>query len=923
MTPERHAQIGRLFDQALELAPADRRAFLIQACGLDAELRDEVEKLLSHHGEDQEFLDRPAMEMVATLLAQQQQVSLSGQIINHYEVIGRIGAGGMGEVWLAMDTRLKRKVALKLLPDEFANDAERLRRFKTEAEAASATDHPNIVTIYEIGESNETYYIAQEYIEGETLRSRIGREPIPLLEALDIAHQIANALAAAHDAGIVHRDIKPENVMVRHDGFVKVLDFGLAGIQQTEAISENLSEAKTLQKNTVPGMILGTVNYMSPEQTRGQKLDSRSDQWSLGVVLYEMLTGQQPFHGESMPDIFVAILERQPAPLTESLAVPPRQLQQILDKLLAKNRQDRYQSTAQLAAELKRFHHRLELDAERESGEVSESATLFFKQPVQTAERQAAAATHDEQAPATESMPLRPSPDSAGLFRQVQNHKVLSTVIALVLLALLSSAAYLFIRTPVPQTPISDQTLISDQAIDSIAVLPFQNLTGNKKLTYLSDGLSQGLIDRLSELPQLRVISRNSSFKFRDATADLRSVASQLRVRAVLTGSVKMKNKELVIRFDLEDALNNRQIAGENYRRKLGDIVDVQNEIAQAASEKLRLKLTGEQSKRFGKNSTDNSEAYRYYLNGLVELNGPRDVRSKALDYFEKAIELDPEFAAAQVEIAWIYWIRATGNDNPHELMPKANEAIARALKIAPDLAKAHVLMAMVKESEFDFPAAEREYLKAIVLSPNLDFARNNYAVFLSIMGRNNEALAQLDEQSIRDPINRRTILINRGFILTQGRKFDEALQSYRDAETLETARKVPAFTWGYAYAGKGAYNEAAEYYRKAADLFGGDKKYSQPLVYLLATYAKIPEKKNEARAILTRIEAMGGYTSPALLAAVYSALGDNNKAMALLDQAYLTRDPLLRYVGTGYEYDGLSADPRFVVLKKKLGFNR
>lgn len=912
MTPERHEQIGQLFDEALEVAPEDRAAWLAQSCGADTELRAEVEKLLAHHRADGEFLDRPAMDVATTLLAQQQQSRLLGQKISHYEILARLGAGGMGEVWLAEDTRLRRKVALKLLPDSFATDPERLRRFFTEAKAASATDHPNIVTIHEIGESNGTHYIAQEYVEGETLRSRINRGPIPLLEALDIAYQIANALAAAHGAGIVHRDIKPENIMLRHDGFVKVLDFGLAGIQQTEAMSENLSNAKTLPQNTAPGMILGTVNYMSPEQTRGQKLDSRSDLWSLGVVLYEMLTGQRPFHGDSIPDIFVAILERQPTPLAESLADPPKQLEQLLDKLLAKKREQRYQSSAQLAAELKRFHHRLELDAERESGAASESATLFIKQPVQSVEPQGVRPTHGEQVNSAQPTSFRSLPSIAGMVRQAQTHKARSLIIALVLLALVSSAAYLALVTPA-----------GNRKIDSIAVLPFENLSGNTDLAYLSDGLSQSLIDRLSELPQLKVISRNSSFKFRGPNIDVRNVASKLGVRSVLTGSVTQVGEDLVIRFDLVDAADDRQIAGGQYRRKANDILLIQNEIAQVASEKLRLKLTDSQSKRFGRNGTENPDAYRYYLTGLVELNGPRDVRSKALDYFEQAIKLDPEFAAAQVEIAWIYWIRATGNDNPHELMPKTKAAIARALEIDPNLAKAHVLTAMVNESEFDFPAAEREYLRAIELSPNLDFARNNYAVFLSIMGRNNEALAELEQQSIRDPINLRTTLINKGFILTQGRKFDDALQAYREAQAVETSSGVPAFTWGYAYAGKGLYSEAAEYYRKAADLFGGDKKYSQPLVYLLATYAKIPEKKSEARATLTRIEAMGGYTSPALLAAVYSALGDNNKAMELLDQAYLTRDPLLRYVGTGYEYDGLRADPRFVALTKKLGFKQ
>jgi serine/threonine-protein kinase len=908
MTPERHELIGQLFEKALELESENRAAWLAQSCGTDAELRAEVEKLLERRCEGGEFLNRPAQDMAGAPPAQTQQTTLLGQKISHYEILARLGAGGMGEVWLAKDPRLGRKVALKLLPNEFATDPERLLRFRKEAKAASGADHPNIVVIHEIGESNGTLYIAQEYVEGETLRSRIGQGPIPVLEALDIAHQTANALAAAHSAGILHRDIKPENIMLRYDGFVKVLDFGLAEIQKNEVMSKNLSSAQTLPANTAPGVILGTINYMSPEQTRGHKLDARSDLWSLGVVLYEMLTGQRPFHGESAPDIFVAILEHQPAPLIEFLADPPAQLEQILDKLLDKNREHRYQSSAQLAAELKRFHHRLELDAERESNAVTESPTVLVKQLVKTIEPYAVRPTRGGQENSAESTSFWSSHSLAGVFRRAKNHKVFSSIIALVLFALIPSAVYLSLSKP-----------WDVRKIDSIAVLPFENLSGIPDLAYLSDGLSESLIDRLSELPQLKVISRNSSFKFRGANIDVRKVATQLGVRAILTGSVAKFGEDLVIRFDIVDATDDRQIAGGQYRQKGADILRVQNEVAQAASEKLRLKLTDSQSKRFVKNATENSEAYHYYLNGLVELNGPQDVRSKALDYFEQAVALDPGFAAAHAEIAWVYVSRAIGSGNPHDLMPKAKAALERALAIDLDLAKAHAVLAIVKGYEFDWSGAEREYLRAIELSPNLDFTRNNYAFFLSVIGRHDDALAELEQQRIRDPINRRLTLLQKGIILTQARRFDDALQSYQEAQTVDPDKNVPFSSLGYAYAGKGLYSEAAEYYKKSVDLLGGKEKYSQSLVYLAATYAKIPEKRSEARALLIRIEAMRGYTSPSLLAAVYSALGDSDRSMELLDQAYLKRDPLLRYVGTGYEYDGLRDDPRFKAMLKRL----
>lgn len=907
MTPERYELIGELFDQALDLAPGEQSAFLLRACGPDNELREVVEKMLAQHRADNEFLARPALNVAATLLAQhpdasRAQVSLAGQTFSHYKILAQLGTGGMGEVWLAEDTQLSRKVALKLLPDKFASEPERSRRFEREAKAASATNHPNIVAIYEIGKSDATYYIAQEYVEGETLRSRISQGPIPLLEALNIAYQIANALAAANAAGILHRDIKPENVMLRPDGFVKVLDFGLARIQPVETDSDSYSQARTLSKNTAPGVILGTVSYMSPEQTRGEKLDARSDQWSLGVVLYEMLTGRRPFHGNSMPEIFVAILERQPAPLTESLANLPAQLNQILDKLLAKNAEQRYPSSAQLADDLKRVHHRLELDAERESGADWRAGQDHSPAPTSFGASSSSAG----------SLAGSPAGSQAGslakMFRQVQNHKVHFAIIVLILLALISSAAYLFLRAPA-----------GNGAIDSIAVLPFQNLSGKKELTYLSDGLSQSLIDRLSELPQLKVISRNSSFKFREENIDVRSVAAQLGVRAVLTGSVTQIGEDIVIRFDLTDAINDRHVTGGQYQRKPGNVIGVQHEITQAASEKLRVKLSTSQSQRLAENNTENSEAYRYYLNGLVELNGPQDVRGKALEYFQQAVALDPDFAAAHAEIAWVYWTRANGSGNPNELMPKAKEATDRALALDPNLAKAHAQLAMIKEYEFDWSGAEREYLRAIDLSPNLDFAHINYAFFLSIIGRHDDALVALEQRKIRDPINQRLALLQKGMILAQARKFDDALRTLQEAQAVEPANEVPPFFLGYIYAGKGLYNEAAGYLRKSVALLGGEKKYSQPLVYLAATYAQIPEKQNESRALLTRIEAMSGYNSPALLAAVYSALGDHDKAMELLEQAYINRDLLLRYVGTGYEYDGLRADPRFKAMLKRL----
>ncbi len=397
MTSEQIQQLSGLYHAALELEPDQREDFLRESCREDEVLLHELKHLLAANAEAGSFLAEPVVSAAANSITKEKESAMIGRSFGHYRILSHLGSGGMGEVYLAQDEKLGRKVAIKLLPVVFADSPERLRRFEREARAASATDHPNIVTVHDIGEQDGIHYIAEEFVEGETLRSLIERGPVPVFDALNIAHQIANAMAAAHSAGIVHRDIKPENIMLRPDGFVKVLDFGLAGMTQPETVSGIDSKIATLPANTAPGMILGTVNYMSPEQTRGQKLDSRSDLWSLGVVLYEMLTGQRPFHGESIPDIFVAILERQPIPLAQSMADPSPELGQIVEKLLAKNREHRYQSSAQLAAELKRFHHRLELDAERDASRASNSATLFIRPQTATA------------SPATEEQPLSPA----------------------------------------------------------------------------------------------------------------------------------------------------------------------------------------------------------------------------------------------------------------------------------------------------------------------------------------------------------------------------------------------------------------------------------------------------------------------------------------------------------------------------------
>ncbi|CAN5783656.1 serine/threonine-protein kinase [soil metagenome] len=893
MDAERLKKIEELYNAVLDVVPDKRQAFLKKECGEDRELHLEVESLLSFENNSQKFLDTPFESLVAEMFSDEEKRSnLTGKEISHYKIRKLLGKGGMGEVYLADDTKLNRQVAIKILPAELIENHDRLRRFELEAKSASALNHPNILTIHEFGNQTDLHYIVMEFVNGKSLSEKTA-DGLTLGEKLDIISQVASALSQAHEAGIVHRDIKPENILIRRDGYVKVLDFGLAKLieQQPALNDESLEDPTKKLIRTGLGVIMGTAPYMSPEQARGVNIDTRTDIWSLGVCLYEMLTGRKPFSGETHADIIAKLLSSEPPPVSSLNKDIPAELDWIVSKALTKDVEARYQTAKEFRADLEKIKKNLEFD-----DSVSRATeTLPYT-----------ALTNEEKNPSTVSS------GAADDSRQTIISKSLYPIFALVLLALISVAAYFaFI------------SFTNKSRIDSIAVLPFENSTKNSEMNFVSDGLSEALIDHLSQFSQLKVIARNSSFSFRGANNDLREIASKLGVQAVVTGNVTQIGDELSVRFDVVDPVENTQITGGQFRRKVGDLLSIQNEIARMIAGKLELKLTSSQSKRLAENATENSEAYRYYLSGLVELNGPLDIRSRALEYFEKAVALDPDFAEAHTEIAWIYWSQANNSSDPHVLMPKAKAATERAFKIDPDLAKAHVLKAMVSEYEFDWQTAESEYKKAIELSPNLDFALNNYAFFLSVSGRQDEALAELEQNRIRDPLNRRLFLLQKGIILTQAHRFDDALEVYREAGTVEPTKEVPHFSLGYAYGGKGLNTEAANAYKKSVELLGGGQKYSQPLVYLAAIYAKIPEKRNEAREILTRIEAMSEYKSPAILAVGYTALDDRDKAIGLLEQAYKDHDPLLRFIGTGYEYDGLRSDPRFIELTKRIGFEK
>lgn len=842
-----------------------------------------------------------------------------GTVINQrYEIVRLLGRGGMGEVYLAGDLRISRNVALKVLHPDLVAKKENFQRFAREAQTASGLNHPHIMTVYEVESSEDgALFIVAEFIEGQPLSTLI-RNGIRIEKALDIASQVASALGAAHRAGIIHRDIKPENIMIRYDGYVKVLDFGLAKLTQARPPStDSGSEDPTIPiLRTKPGMVMGTAAYMSPEQARGLSVDARTDIWSLGAVLYEMITGRRPFWGETTADTMVSVLTKEPRPISDITGQSFPELEAIVSRALSKNSEDRYQSMDELRADLEALRKKIEIGAVLEA---SFPRLLDTDSGIEISSQRHGHSTNPD---ATRGQ--RDTKGGRGLYAfpdiltvvTGSNSRAVSYATRSIRVALLIGIGVFLAVAAIYLVSFNRNS----QLIDSVAVLPFENLTGDTSLNYLSDGISEVLIDRLSELPQLKVISRSSSFKFRSPEADLQAVASQLGVKAIVTGSISQVGDELNIRYEIIDAAENRHLFGGQFRRKLGNITAIQHDIAENAANNLRLKLTDSQSRRLSGGNTEDSEAYRYYLNGLVEINGPQDVRGKALEYFQRAVELDPGFAAAYAEIGWIYMSRANGSGNPESLVPQAREAINRALSLDPELAKAHVVRAMIYEYDFDWTNAENEYRRAVELSPNLDFARNNYAFFLSVTGRHDEALEQLEQQRLRDPINERLGLLQKGIVLVQARRFDEALQVYQAAQAVEPSREIPHFSLGYAYAGKGMYSEAAKHFEISAERLGGLQKTSQPLIYLAAAYANIPGQRQKAKEILTQIESREQYASPALLAIVYTALGEEDKAIDLLEAAYNRRDLLLRYIGTGFEYDRLRKNPRFVDLIRRVG---
>lgn len=823
-----------------------------------------------------------------------------GTSVGHYRIVARLGAGGMGEVYLAEDANLERRVALKIILSELAGDESRVRRFVQEAKAASALNHPNILTVHEIGELDGSRYIVTEYIKGETLRDRLSTGTLSLRETLDVTLQVAAALSAAHNAGIVHRDIKPENIMIRDDGIVKILDFGLVKLTENKREISDSNDATRVK--TDPGMIMGTAAYMSPEQARGKDTDARTDVWSLGCVLYEMLAGESPFAGETANDSIAAILTKDPAPLPAEV---PYELHKFLRRALQKKPDDRYQTVKDFLLDVQDLKRELEVSEEIERSQIpsnlrSTNVGITQSNEHVTAMHPGAISTHNS---------LSHQPSSAEyIVSEIKQHKLGTlAVLGILLTAFIGVGAYFFwFASP------------ANAAIKSVAVLPFTNASGDPEQEYLSDGLSEAVINSLSQLKDLKVIARNSSFKYKGKEIDLDEVAGTLGVEAVVTGRVVRRGDQLQISAELVKVSDKSQLWGENFNRQSTDLGALEAEISRRIAERLKQRLTNVEEQTIAKEAKVSPQAHDLYLRGIFLFNksgNQRENLQKALDHFNKAIELQPDYASAYIFLAATYrGLIGSSLLDPKVGKPKMDAALKRAFEIDDTLPIAYSMRGFAETDSWDWVAADLSFKRSLELDPNRPNTLAAYGALLSLLGRHDEAIHYARKAGEMDPAN-----VSRRFNIARplyfARRYDEAIEVLSQAIELDPEDSSSRTLAAYAFSAKGDFEKAIAQLKESMRI---DGKNPSDQCYLGAALADSGQR-DEAIAILRELENSKEYVSPGELAILYTALGDKEKAFVTLERAYAERDLQLKYLGVDPAFDDLRSDPRFKELLRKL----
>ena len=786
----------------------------------------------------------------------------AGQRLGPYEIVAPLGAGGMGEVYRARDVRLDRSVAVKILPAELSGDAHYRQRFEREARAASALSHPHIAHVYDVGEQDGTHFIAMEYVEGENLRELVSRGPLGVDRIVDLGVQMAEALEEAHARGIVHRDIKSANAVVTPKGQLKVLDFGLA--RRTGDAAASVDSQLSTDAQTRAGLVVGTVPYMSPEQALGKDVDARTDLFSFGVVLYELTSGRLPFVGNTATQTIDQICHATPAELGASRKDVPAELERIVRKCLEKDRDRRYASARDIVVDLRN------LQRDRASG----------------------------------ASPLAAPP-------RRQRRGLLLLGAAGIVAALAVGAGVLY------------RGAAKGASIGSVAVLPFENATGDPAIEYLSDGISESLINKLSSLPGLRVISRTSAFAFKGKTLAPMEIGRKLGVDALLLGTLAQRGTNLAITAELVSVRDDAQLWGEKYSRRADDVLTVEGEIAATIARTLRRQLSSEQQQKLASRASDDPEAYRLYLKGRDFLVGNQQEMDKSVDYLQQAVARAPEYALAHAGLAEAYtrqaFLRASDRDEP---LRKARAAVDRALELDPDLAEAHTALGLVRfYFEWDWAGAESEFRRALELNPGSRAVQEEYGWFLTAMGRLDEGLAQSRRAAELDPLSTGPVHDIAISHMARG-DLDLAAATFRRAIDIN-----PNWTWGYIKLGRTLARQ-----RKCPDalaqaeiaerrIAGGAAPLSRS--WLGATYAICGETVR-ARQKLDELHALSQkqYVDPVTFADIHASLGEMDEALRWYERAYEDRTPNMAYASIMPRIDpGLAGNPRYEAIVRRMGF--